>query len=285
MKLACPAKINLTLEILNRRDDGYHLLRSVMVPLAFGDELEIEPAESFSFRCDEPALENDANLAVRATRALDPTPRIAMHLHKRVPSQAGLGGGSSDAAGVLRAAMRGWLNESFAVDWVALARSLGSDVPFFLVESGALVEGTGDRVTALGRLPAWHVLVVKPPAAVSTAAAYAAIDAHPRPSRSRSESISIRALTALQRGDFRSVEEALSNDFHDIVASSTLEVARAIDALRHAGARRPLLAGSGSSVFALARDAETIQTINDRLDLPPEYQRIATQFATSDVWQ
>jgi len=285
MVITAPAKINLTLEILNRQDDGYHGLRSVMVPLAFGDELTIEPAESFSFRCDDSALENESNLAVRAARALDATPHVALHLRKRVPTQAGLGGGSSDAAAVLRAAMRGAFNESFAVDWVALARSLGSDVPFFLVESGALVEGTGDRVTAVGRLPAWHVLIVKPPVAVSTASAYATIDAHPRPSRSRSDSISIRMLAALQRGDFRSVEEALSNDFHEIIAGSTPEVAHAIDALRHAGARRPLLAGSGSAVFALARDATTIATFNERLDLDASYQRIVTEFATSDAWQ
>lgn len=285
MNIGAPAKINLTLEILNRQDDGYHLLRSLMVPLAFADELSIERAESFLFRCDDPALENESNLAVKAARSLDAAPRVAIHLRKRVPTQAGLGGGSSDAAAVLRAAMRGAFNDSFAVDWVALARSLGSDVPFFLVESGALVEGTGDRVTALGKLPDWHVLIVKPPVAVSTAAAYATIDAHPRPTRSRNDSISIRALAALQRSDFRSVEELLFNDFHEIIASSTPEVAHAIDALRHAGVRRPLLCGSGSAVFALARDATTIATFNERLDLDASYHRIVTAFATSDTWQ
>jgi 4-diphosphocytidyl-2-C-methyl-D-erythritol kinase len=285
MKIACPAKINLTLEILNRRDDGYHNVRSVMVPLALYDELEIGPAASFSFRCDDPALENQDNLVVRAVRALDPALNVAISLSKRIPSQAGLGGGSSDAAGVLRAALQGALARSFKVDWVSVARSLGSDVPFFLVESGALVEGTGERVTATGSLPDWHVLAITPPVAVPTAAAYAKLDALRRPARSRNDSVSIRMLAALQRADFRTVLELLSNDFHDAIAESTPEVAGAIDAMRRAGARRVLLAGSGSSVFTLARDASTIAAIADRLNLDDRYRRIVTHFARSDAWR
>jgi 4-diphosphocytidyl-2-C-methyl-D-erythritol kinase len=260
-------------------------MRSVIVPLAFCDELEIELAEEFSFRCSDPALESEANLVVRAARCLDPNPSAAISLRKNIPSQAGLGGGSSDAAALLRAAMRGALGRPFAIDWVSIARSLGSDVPFFLVESGALVEGTGERVTAVGALPPWHVLVIKPPVAVSTAAAYAELDKHPRPSRPRNDSVSIRALTALQRADFSGVESALSNDFHDVIAAATPEVARTIEALRRAGASGVLLAGSGSSVFALARDAHTIAAIDDRLDLDETYQRIKTHFAAGDPWR
>jgi 4-diphosphocytidyl-2-C-methyl-D-erythritol kinase len=208
-----------------------------------------------------------------------------MYLTKNIPSQAGLGGGSSDAAGVLRAAMRGEFGRAYSVDWVSLARSLGSDVPFFLAETGALVEGTGERVTAVGKLPHWHVLVVKPPVAVSTAAAYAALDKHPRPTRSRNDSISIRALVALQRGDFAGVEAALSNDFHEIIAESTPEVALAIDAMRRAGARRVLLAGSGSSVFTLARDARAIAEVAERLDLAPEYRCIVSHLSGTPSWR
>ena len=285
MNIACPAKINVTLEVLNRREDGYHSLRSVFVPLAHADELTIVPAEEFSFACNDDSLANDDNLVVRAARAVDSHPKLAITLDKRIPSQAGLGGGSSDAAGVLRAAMHGAFGNADGRDWVAIARALGSDVPFFLVESAALVEGTGERVTALGKIPSWHVLVVKPPASVSTAAAYAEIDRHPRPSRSRNDSVSIRALTALQRGDFATVESLLSNDFHDVIASSTPEVANAIDALRRAGARSATLSGSGSAVFTLAPDARTIAAIDERLDLDERYVRIPTSFATSDVWQ
>src|SRR5262249_55837119 len=161
----------------------YHALRSLMVPLALADELAIEPAGAFSFTCDDPALGGEDNLVVRAARAVDSEARVRIALRKRIPSQAGLCGGSEDAASRLLAAMDGAFGPQPARDWIALARALGSDVPFFLVRTGALVEGTGERVTAAGVLPPWHVLVVKPPAAVSTAAAYAELDRFERPSR------------------------------------------------------------------------------------------------------
>jgi 4-diphosphocytidyl-2-C-methyl-D-erythritol kinase len=277
MTFACPAKINLTLEVVGQRDDGYHTLRSVMVPLELADELQIAASNRFSFTCSDPALAGDDNLV--------PIPGYAVTLLKVIPTQAGLGGGSSDAAGVLRAAMAGAFGRSYATDWVALARSLGSDVPFFLADSGALVEGSGERVTAVGALPDWHVLVVKPPVAVSTAAAYAQLDRTPLPSRPRNTSSSLALLSALQRGDFDDVERTLGNDFHDVIASTTPEVARAIDALRRAGATNALLAGSGSAVFTIARDARTIADLDARLDLDASYRRFLTAFAHSRSWR
>jgi 4-diphosphocytidyl-2-C-methyl-D-erythritol kinase len=283
--VACPAKINLTLEVLERRPDGYHALRSVMVPLALADTLEIAAAERFSFRCNDPALTGEDNLVVKAARALDPLPNATIALRKIIPMQAGLGGGSSDAAGVLRAAMDDAFGTRYALDWLATARALGSDVPFFLADSGALVEGTGERVTAIGALPPWHVLVVKPPAAVSTAAAYAQLDRIERPSRPRNTSVSLAVLAAMQRGDFDDVERRLSNDFNDVIAASTPEVARALDALRAAGASNALLSGSGSAVFTLARDAATIAAIDARLDLDAAYVRYPTSFAQPHSWR
>jgi 4-diphosphocytidyl-2-C-methyl-D-erythritol kinase len=285
MTFACPAKINLTLEVVGRRDDGYHALRSVMVPLDLADELQIVPDGRFSFTCSDPALENDDNLVVRAALALEPPPDYTMILNKVIPTQAGLGGGSSDAAAVLRAAMAGAFGRRSAADWLALARSLGSDVPFFLTDSGALVEGTGERVTAVGALPPWHVLVVKPPVAVSTAAAYAQLDRSPLPTRPRNTSTSLAMLTALQRGDFDEVTRGLGNDFHEIIAGSTPEVARAIGALRDAGATNALLCGSGSAVFTLARDAQTIAQIDAQLNLEGGYTRFSTAFAHSHSWR
>ncbi len=285
MTIACPAKINLTLEVLDRRADGYHGIRSMMVPLELADELTIEPSPRFVFRCSDSQLESEENLAVRAARAVSPETSVALTLLKRIPIQAGLGGGSSDAASVLLAATRGAFGAVDSVDWVALARKLGSDVPFFLVESGALVEATGERVTALGALPPWHVLIVKPPSAVSTASAYAQLDATPRPSRPRSSSVSIDMVAAVQRCDFERVRALLSNDFNDVIAGAVPEVAQALDALARAGATRPLLSGSGSAVFALEESPEAIAQIAARLDLPPEFIRIPTAFRQSCAWR
>jgi len=285
MVVRAPAKINLTLEVLARRADGLHGIRSVMVPLELADELIVEESDRFSFSCDRPELDGDDNLALRAFRALGTFPARRFRLRKQIPVQAGLGGGSSDAAAVLRAAMSGTFGAPPATDWLAAARSLGSDVPFFLAGTAALVEGTGERVTPLGAIPGWHVLVVKPPASVSTADAYAQLDRKSRPTRPRATSLSLRAVTALQRGDFSGVQALLCNDFEAPIASSETAVATALDALQAAGASNPLLTGSGSCVFALGEGAAEIDALMQRLDLPPEYQRIATKFATAEGWR
>jgi 4-diphosphocytidyl-2-C-methyl-D-erythritol kinase len=281
-----PAKINLTLEVLAQRSDGYHGLRSVMVPLDLADELTIEPSTRFSFECDRTELADEQNLAVAAVRALgDELPAVRMRLIKKIPVQAGLGGGSSDAAAVLRAAMGGAFGPVPHRDWMPVARSLGSDVPFFLAGTAALVEGTGERVTPAGAIPAWHVLIVKPPVEVSTAQAYREIDALQRPQRPRNGCVSIAMLEALQRAEFAGVQELLQNDFHEITAARTPEVARAVEALRASGAGNALLAGSGSCVFTLSPERSRIETIARSLDLPAAYERFVTRFATTPEWK
>jgi 4-diphosphocytidyl-2-C-methyl-D-erythritol kinase len=281
-----PAKINLTLEVLAPRSDGYHGVRSVMVPIDLADELTIEPNTHFSFECDRDELAGERNLAVAALHALgEELPAVRMRLLKRIPVQAGLGGGSSDAAAVLRAAMAGAFGPAPHREWMQIARSLGSDVPFFLAGTAALVEGTGERVTPAGAIPTWNVLIVKPPVDVSTAQAYREIDASKRTQRPRSDCVSIAMLEALQRAEFARVQALLQNDFHDVIATSTPEVMAALDALRVAGATNALLAGSGSCVFALSPEKAHIDAIARRLALPPAYERFVTRFATTPEWR
>jgi 4-diphosphocytidyl-2-C-methyl-D-erythritol kinase len=285
LTVRAPAKINVTLEVLARRGDGYHGIRSVMVPLELADELTIEPSSRFSFSCDRADLDDDANLAYAAIRTLGDIPPVRIELRKHIPVQAGLGGGSSDAAAVLRAAMAGAFGIVPHHDWLSLARALGSDVPFFLAETAALVEGTGERVTPAGSIPQWHVLIVKPPVAISTARAYAELDSRDRPQRSRRGSASIAMLEALQRDDFDAVQALLQNDFHDPIATQNPEIAGALAALRAAGASNTLLAGSGSCVFTLAADPQRIAKIAERLNLPPSYECFATRFAATPHWK
>ncbi len=285
LTLRAPAKINLTLEVLAPRSDGYHGIRSVMVPIDLADELTIEPSGHFSFACNQSELGSERNLAVAALRALGELPAVRMELQKRIPVQAGLGGGSSDAAAVLRAAMSGAFGPPVQRDWVRIARTLGSDVPFFLAGTAALVEGTGERVTPAGSLPAWHTLIVKPPTVVSTADAYRELDRLGRRTRTRSSSVSIAVLEGLQRADFARVASLLQNDFHDVIAMRTPEVAMAVDGLRAAGATNALLAGSGSCVFTLAAEPVTIERIAERLSLPETYQRFVGAFASTPEWR
>lgn len=283
MRMIAPAKINLTLEVLAKRDDGYHGVRSVMVPLAFGDTVEIEEAPQTIFTCSDSSLSGSDNLVVKALSAIGA--RASVHLEKHVPVQAGLGGGSSDAASVLLAAASGIIGYSGNTDMLATAHCLGSDVPFFLCGTAALVEGTGERVTALGAIPAWHVILIKPPVAVSTAHAYKQLDERTRPTRPRSSSVSLDMVEALQRGEFQRVQTLLQNDFHEDAVSAYPEVAQAATALRTASGRRALLSGSGSSVFSLFEDEASASEAQQRLQLDSTFRVISTRFAAPDAWR
>jgi 4-diphosphocytidyl-2-C-methyl-D-erythritol kinase len=281
--LQAPAKLNLSLEVLARVAGGLHGIRSVMVPVDLCDELEISPGgEDLQFLCNDPALRND-NLVERAYRTLALRSGAKIELRKNIPVQAGLGGGSSDAAAILLAAQRGTFGTVPQIDYVQAAMELGSDVPFFLVETAALVESTGERVTALGKAPDWHAVIVKPPVTVSTRDAYARLDESERASRPRNASISLSLGEALQRGDFDRVVELQQNDFLDVV-TSTAEIAQAIEMLQAAGARKPMLSGSGSAVYALAQTAVERDKLAERIAAIPEFEIFACAFRSGAAW-
>jgi 4-diphosphocytidyl-2-C-methyl-D-erythritol kinase len=266
-----PAKLNLSLEILSRREDGMHTLRSVMVPIGLCDTIRWTPAGRFAFRCSERELE-PGNLVVRAFEllGLGDAP-LEITLEKAVPVGGGLGGGSSDGAAIVLAAAEGAFGPLEARDWVEVTRRLGSDVSFFLARTGALIEGTGERVTPLGALPPWWAVVYRPAAAVPTAHAYRLFDerAGAKASRPRGASASLAVADALQRADFDALGPLLSNDFHELVLAEYPAIARACEALRGAGARYPLLSGSGSALFELAPDEARARAIAGRLRPQP----------------
>lgn len=281
--LVAPAKLNLTLEVLARRADGLHGVRSVMVPVDICDRLHVAPAQQPSFSCSRADLTKD-NIVERAQAALHAAP-FSIHLEKHIPTGAGMGGGSSDAAALLLAAADGTLGAVETSDYLALARSLGSDLPFFLVRAPALVEGTGERVTALGPPPPWHAIVVQPPVAVSTAWAYARLDETERASRTRNTSVSLQLGEALQRREFERVVELMQNDFHDVIAAEHAEIRTALDALTDAGAPRAMLTGSGSCVFTLARDESQRTQIAQRVRLPDGYTMYECSFFDGHTWR
>jgi 4-diphosphocytidyl-2-C-methyl-D-erythritol kinase len=289
MRMFAPAKINLTLEILGRREDGYHALRSVMVPIALADELTFAPSESFAFACEPPSLADD-NLVTRALARIGRSGApVSVTLRKSVPAGAGLGGGSSDAASVLRAAMSDAFGDVGARDWISDARALGSDVPFFLADGPALVEGTGERVTALGHAPPWWIVLLVPGVHVATAAAYAALAASranlPAPTRPRNGSAMLRCGEALQRGDYGAVLAAMANDFEPVVRAAYPAVDAALRALHDAGAPgRAMLSGSGGACFALFEHEDGARAFAARLRAPEGTAVHVVPFATSASW-
>ena len=180
MQILAPAKINVSLKILRRRDDGFHEIETLITPITLCDQIEIEKSDSSSeieFHCDDPSVPaGDDNLIVRAARAFFAATKlkraISIELKKKIPHGAGLGGGSSDAASTLLA-----LNELFNTNLpretlAKIAETVGSDVPFFIFKSAALCNGRGELVTPLRWKDKLSLLLLKPEFRVSTAWAY-----------------------------------------------------------------------------------------------------------------
>jgi 4-diphosphocytidyl-2-C-methyl-D-erythritol kinase len=256
MKRFAPAKINLSLEILGRRPDGFHDLRSLFLPISLVDELTFEPAAAFSFTCSDPAIPNDdGNLVVRAARLFGngALPKVAIHLGKNIPHSAGLGGGSSDATTTLLA-----LNDLTETplpfpELEALAAQLGSDVPFFLHRSAAWCEGRGEIVRSIPTPSDFHILLFKPPFGVSTPWAYqnlaGSLPLPGIPMEPQSTSIGM-----------------LVNDLERPVFEKYLLLALAkqflLDQPETLGA---LMSGSGSTMFALTRERTEAETLREKL--------------------
>lgn len=236
-----PAKLNLFLHVVGRRDDGYHLLQSVFMLLDWHDTLHFEcrPDAALSREdIGEPVPDDD--LVLRAARALQAATgcRLGAHitLDKRLPSQAGMGGGSSDAASCLLALNRLWRTGLGAAELAVIGLALGADVPFFLHGHNAWVEGIGERITPV-RVPAARFLVVKPPAGLETAAIFRAPDLH---RDSAAAIISGFAANPLQFG---------RNDLQPVAQRLCPEVGRALEWLASQGLAGRMT-GSGSAVFA-----------------------------------
>ena len=167
LKYLAPAKINLVLEVLSKRADGYHEIRSLIRAINLCDVLSFELADETSFECTEPSLQTSDNLVVQAAELLKKVSGYnkgaKIKLEKRIPWGAGLGGGSSDGAVTLLALNKLWGLKLTTSDLVELAARLGSDVPFFIHGGTALIEGRGEKVTPLpASVMGWFVLLMPP---------------------------------------------------------------------------------------------------------------------------
>jgi 4-diphosphocytidyl-2-C-methyl-D-erythritol kinase len=266
------AKINLTLEVLGRRADGYHDLASIMQTIELHDTLLFELAEDgrLEFGCDAAELNTPDNLVMRAMELLrresgrsDLGMRI--DLHKELPAQAGLGGGSSDAACALT-----WLNQMWELRvprprLLELAAQLGSDVPFFMYGGTAEVGGRGEVVNPLPPAePLWLVLA-KPPIAVSTAAVFAAL---------RPEAYGGGSSTAQVAQSIRSSRpipfERLTNALLPGALQMFPEIGRAREQILDAGAPVVCLSGSGPSLFAPFRRLDDASRVLQRAREAPD---------------
>lgn len=267
------AKINLTLDVFSKRADGYHSLASIMQAISLCDTLQLAHREEagIGFTCAGETAEGiptDAtNLVVRAAQSvLDEAKRqgkpisggVTLHLTKRIPSQAGLGGGSSDAAAALLGVntLFGLALEQETLH--GLAAELGSDVPFFLTGGTASVRGRGEKITPLPDAPPLWLVVVKPEENVSTGWAYNQLDAIPDRASHRATK---RLEEALRNGDTDRIVAWQSNDFELPVFAHFPRLAWLHDELQMAGALTSRLCGSGSALYGVAADEAAAQKI------------------------
>jgi 4-diphosphocytidyl-2-C-methyl-D-erythritol kinase len=250
LKLPSFAKINWTLRILGKRPDGYHEVATVLQTISLCDELtfELRDDDQISLTCDDPDIPvDDTNLIVKAAKALNGG-GVDISLTKRIPTQGGLGGASSNAAVTLLALNYLWRKELSNTDLFDIAATLGADVPFFLIGGCAEGRGTGSDLCGVDDVEQKHLIVIKPNAAISTATAYASLK---RGSLTTSESVSILSSSFARPVSGDSGPWSLHNDFELVIFEIEPEIERAKVALLDAGARGALLAGSGSSVFGI----------------------------------
>ena len=249
------AKLNLTLDVLGKREDGYHDLKSVMQTISIRDDIEIDigTGKPWTLECDKEDIPTDErNLAWKAAKvyldAMGKDPDgIAIRITKRIPSQAGMGGGSADAAAVLRALNRHYGNPLSILALAELGAQVGSDVPFCTICGTAMVEGRGERVRKLPDMPDCVFVVCKPDFPVSTPELYRKLDEctiAKRPDNQAMES-------AILSGDLGKVAENVWNVFDPVVTQDHLELNYIKSLCNTYGALTQQMTGSGSAVFAI----------------------------------
>ncbi len=278
--LPCPAKLNLSLAVLARRPDGFHELESLMVPVDLADTLTLRlassPGVSLAVRFggglvtprgrplarDVPS--GAGNLVVRAVTALAEAaglePRLELELVKRIPSGAGLGGGSSDAATAIAAAAAAW-----NLDWsrerlAEIAAGIGSDVPWFFAGGPAIASGRGERVVAVPPFEPLAAVIACPATGLSTAAVYQAC--HPEPERAGEAE---RLAAAIAAGDLRQALPLVHNSLEAPARGLCGDIDRLLADLGRAGGLCPRLTGSGSACFTLCRTLAEAEAVSARL--------------------
>ena len=269
MNVKAHAKLNLTLDVLGKTADGYHDLRMVMQTVEFGDDLTVELTQDGSFSLDpgQSYLPADGrNLALRAAQLfLDGTSLGAnIAIAKRIPVCAGLGGGSADAAAVLRALNQLTGRGMSVPDLCAFGLQVGSDVPFCVMEGAALAEGRGEQLTPIAPLPDCGIVICKPAFSIATPELFGRVDG--RKSRLRPDTAGM--LSALEAGDLPGAARRVYNVFEDVLDRRQQEVFAIKRALTDMGALGAAMTGSGSAVFGLFDDnsaaAAAYETLSQR---------------------
>jgi 4-diphosphocytidyl-2-C-methyl-D-erythritol kinase len=261
--LRAPAKINWFLSVLARRNDGYHDIHSLIHRVSLYDDLVFYNADTIEVICDA-AIPLEDNLVYKAASLLQKYTScrkgIKVILHKNIPASAGLGGGSSDAAFALLGLNSLWGLDLTKRELTAIGLEIGSDVPFFLNGSSALIEGRGEKITHMNINVPMVLLLVKPPVSISTAWAYKNLK------KLTKKTIDIKLFCqALNKGDFASLSNMLKNDLEKAVVKRYPLVGKIKDSLLEYGAFISAMSGSGPTVFGVFDSTETASSAANEL--------------------
>ena len=259
MKVNCNAKVNIGLDVVRRMENGYHELNMIMVPISLYDTLDISFASESSFRSNLPYIPTDErNSVIKVINRLRDIyhfdDQFAIHLEKRVPTQAGLGGGSSDAAMTIKV-LNGILNLGMnEEEMIAFAKEIGADVPFFIKGKPAYVEGIGEKITPFSFNCPFYMLLVKPKAGVSTKRAFEELDF------SSLEHPDISAIqNALMNNDYEALIQQLGNSLEQTALKIVPEIQKIKENMLANGFDGALMSGSGSTVIGFTRNPGVIR--------------------------
>lgn len=269
MKIEANAKVNLTLDVVRRREDGYHELDMIMVPLTLCDYLDVTFSEKDEILCDEQEFPLDeTNTIYKAMHLVREYFKLDQHfkvvVDKRIPMQAGLAGGSADGAATIKAILQLCNLEMKEDELLALGKKIGADVPFCLVNEASRVKGIGEKIERFKIECPFHMLLVKPEQGVSTKEAFQGIDfntcIHPDVDTS---------VEALKQGDYETFCTSIGNTLEQSAFVITPIIQTIKQELNDYGFDAVLMSGSGSTVFALTRNKEVLDKAKE--DMKDKY--------------
>lgn len=272
------AKLNLFLNVLERRGDGYHNIQTILQTISLADRLRFASTDEETAVIYEniPASDFKGDLVAEAAAVIRQKTGLTRHTRievlKKTPVGAGLGGGSSDAAATLVGLnMLHSLGLNHA-QLLELAALIGADVPFFIDGGTQLAQERGERLTALGNMPACWIIIATPPARISTSRAYEDYDRSDAQSHEKPAAM----IDAIRDRDFKSICATLYNRFEAVIEPQYPEIGELKEKARTAGAEGTLMSGSGSSVFALTSSEQAAQRIGQAWDYGGNCVSLAT---------
>ena len=253
------AKINLCLDVAGAREDGYHELKMIMVPINFYDMVDLEPALKMEMVMDRAFLPvDDRNTIVKAIHVMQERYGFDYNfrctLQKHIPTRAGLAGGSADAAATIRILNRMLRLDMSREEMIEVGKAVGSDVPFCLINRPALVEGTGDKIHEFECNPDFELLLVKPRKGVSTKECFALVDEmetdHPD---------CLKMREALMNNDYQGIVDSLGNSLEAPAVKLVSDIRNVKADLVEAGFDGVLMSGSGSTVFGITKNVGMLE--------------------------